>query len=98
MFIELQTAKNERVSVNVDKVLFFAETKKGAIVILDDGTAIDLMIDYATAYKRFTERKEYGVCGESCALYNSLGCPYSGFGEINTGKPCDEFRPRRNED
>ena len=53
MFIEMLTAKNEKVSVNVNKVLFFAETKKGTIVILDDGTAIDLMIEYATACKRF---------------------------------------------
>lgn len=53
MFIEMLTAKNEKVSVNVNKVLFFAETKKGTTVILDDGTAIDLMIDYAMACKRF---------------------------------------------
>ncbi len=53
MFIEMLTAKNEKVSVNVNKVLFFAETKKGTTVILDDGTAIDLMIDYATACRRF---------------------------------------------
>ena len=53
MFIEMLTAKNEKVSVNVNKVLFFAETKKGTTVILDDGTAIDLMIDYATACMRF---------------------------------------------
>jgi len=53
VFIEMLTAKNEKVSVNVNKVLFFAETKKGTTVILDDGTGIDLMIDYATACKRF---------------------------------------------
>lgn len=53
MFIEMLTAKNEKVSVNVNKVLFFAETKKGTTVILDDGTAIDLMIDYAMACRRF---------------------------------------------
>ena len=61
MFIELLTAKNEKVSVNVNKVLFFAETKKGTTVILDDGTAIDLMIDYATACKRFNRDVDNGI-------------------------------------
>ena len=53
MFIELLTAKNEKISVNVDKVLFFAETKKGTTVILDDGTVIELCSDYKTVARRF---------------------------------------------
>lgn len=58
MFIEILTAKNEKVSVNVNKVLFFAETKKGTTVILDDGTGIELMIDYDTVCKRFNRHAE----------------------------------------
>lgn len=58
MFIEMLTAKDERVSVNVNKVLFFAETKKGTTVILDDGTGIDLVLDYDTVCKRFNRHSE----------------------------------------
>ena len=58
VFIEMLTAKNEKISVNVNKVLFFAETKKGVTVILDDGTVIELMVDYNTACKQFTRHAE----------------------------------------
>lgn len=58
MFIEMLTIKNEKISVNVNKVLFFAETKKGTTVILDDGTGIELMIDYDTVCKRFNRHAE----------------------------------------
>lgn len=58
MFIEMLTAKNEKVSVNVNKVLFFAETKKGTTVILDDGTGIDFVMDYDTARERFNRHVE----------------------------------------
>lgn len=47
-FIELQTVRNEKVSVNVNRVLFFAETKKSTSVVLDDGTSIDVSDDYAS--------------------------------------------------
>ena len=32
------------------------------------------------------------ICGEMCALYNSLGCPYACGNGTNTGKYCDEWR------
>lgn len=32
------------------------------------------------------------ICGETCALYNSLGCPYACGNGTNTGKYCDEWR------
>lgn len=53
MFIELLTTKNERVSVNINKVLFFGETKKGTIVVLDDGTPIEVVADYEEVLSRF---------------------------------------------
>lgn len=55
MFIELLTAKNERVSVNVSKVLFFAQTKKGTTLILDDGTVLDLLADYESVREQFAD-------------------------------------------
>lgn len=66
MFIELLTAKNEKISVNVNKVLFFAETKKGTTVILDDGTGIDLCADYDTVSRRFAVHVD-----------NAVNCPNS---------------------
>ncbi len=47
------TAKNEKVSVNANKVLFFAQAKKGTTVILDDGTVLDLQLDYESVRRRF---------------------------------------------
>ncbi len=54
MFVEMLTAKNEKVSVNTDKVLFFAQAKKGTTVILDDGTILDFQADYESVRKRFS--------------------------------------------
>lgn len=61
MFIELLTAKNEKISVNVNKVLFFAETKKGTTVILDDGTVVDLCADYETVCRRFVSHVDNAI-------------------------------------
>lgn len=55
MFVELLTAKNERISVNVSKVLFFAQTKKGTTVILDDGIVLDLLADYESVREQFVD-------------------------------------------
>lgn len=54
-FIELQTVRNEKVSVNVNRVLFFAETKKSTSVVLDDGTSIDVSDDYASLSRLFSD-------------------------------------------
>lgn len=40
---------------------------------------------------RITEHTTH-ICGETCALYNSLGCPYACGKGTNTGKYCDEWR------
>ena len=59
-FIELQTVRNEKVSVNVNRVLFFAETKKSTSVVLDDGTSIDVSDDYASLSRLFSDYVENG--------------------------------------
>jgi DNA-binding LytR/AlgR family response regulator len=46
MFIELLTTKKECVLVNVDKILYFAKTKKGVAVVFDDGMSVDVENDY----------------------------------------------------
>lgn len=48
-----------------------------------------------TYYQIKIAKHETHICGESCALYNSLGCPYIGGG--NTGKYCDEWRCKNGE-
>lgn len=40
MFMQLRTAKGERVIVNVNKILLIDETKKGATVVLENGLPI----------------------------------------------------------
>lgn len=52
MFIELLTSKNERISVNVDRLFFFGEAKKGSFIVLDDGTSIELETSYETLLSR----------------------------------------------
>ncbi len=42
-------------------------------------------------YKIETENPTH-ICGVSCALYNSLGCPYACGEGTNVGKYCDEWR------
>ncbi len=59
-FIELQTVRNEKVSVNVNRVLFFAETKKSTSVVLDDGTSIDVSDDYASLSRLFSDYVDNG--------------------------------------
>lgn len=53
MFIPLSTTKGEKISVNVDKVVFLAETKRGTSLVLEDGTLIDLSETYAEILCRF---------------------------------------------
>ena len=59
-FIELQTVRNEKVSVNVNRVLFFAETKKSTSVVLDDGTSIDVSDDYASLSRLLSDYVDNG--------------------------------------
>lgn len=59
MFIEFATSKG-RICINVNKVLFFGESKKGTSVILEDGTVIDLDEPYETIALRF-QRHTVGV-------------------------------------
>jgi hypothetical protein len=56
MFVEVLTTKNEKISVNENKVLFFGETKKGVTLILDDGTAIDLAMSYSDVISGFNHQ------------------------------------------
>lgn len=52
MFLEFFTVKNEKISVNMERVLFFVETKKGTNVILDDGTVIETLENYSAVCSR----------------------------------------------
>ncbi len=47
MFISLSTSKGEKVSININKILFFGEKKNNSsCVVLEDGTMLDLEVPY----------------------------------------------------
>ncbi len=45
MFIELLTIKQEKISVNVNRIEYFTSTKKGTLVVFTDG--LDVEVDYS---------------------------------------------------
>lgn len=51
MFIELLTIKQEKISVNVNRIEYFTSTKKGTLVVFTDG--LDVEVDYSyDSFKR----------------------------------------------
>lgn len=57
MFMKLSLTKG-RICINVDKVLFFCETKKGTSITLEDGTMIDIDEAYDEMILRFQRHTE----------------------------------------
>ena len=57
MFMQFITDKNERIIINIDKVVLISEEKKGISVVLDDGTPIRVSEDYETVAKRLVSRE-----------------------------------------
>lgn len=55
--MELSLTKG-RICINVDKVLFFCETKKGTSITLEDGTMIDIDEAYDEMILRFQRHTE----------------------------------------
>ena len=51
--------------------------------------------EYQIRIVKHVVKRATHICGESCALYNSLGCPY--LGGNNTGEYCDEWRCENDE-
>lgn len=54
MFVSLLTAKGEKISINIDKVLFFAQSKRCTSIVLEDGTLIDVNETYEEVLRLFT--------------------------------------------
>lgn len=61
MFMELSLTKG-RICINVNKVLFFCETKKGTSITLEDGTMIDIDEAYDEMILRFQRHTEGTFC------------------------------------
>ena len=58
-FVELQTVKDELITVNLNKVLFISKTKRGVSVVFDDGFSVDLNMDYESV-SQILENREKG--------------------------------------
>ena len=56
MFMVLYLSKG-KVSINVDKILFFCKAKKGTSITLDDGTILDIDEPYESFSARFSYYK-----------------------------------------
>ena len=61
MFIEINSTKG-KMSVNVNEVLFVAETKKNtSTLVLTDGTMVDLNMTFEEVQTRLHFMSDYGV-------------------------------------
>lgn len=46
MFIELETIKKEKFVVNINRIAYFTETKKGTLIVLTDGMDVEVSNSY----------------------------------------------------
>ena len=57
MFIQFETRMSETIIVNVNKILMIYATKKGATVVLDDGTPITVSESFEQVAMRLQRRE-----------------------------------------
>lgn len=57
MFMQFETTKNEKIIVGVNKILLIAEGKRGATVVLIDGTPITVKQNFEEVATRLKRRE-----------------------------------------
>lgn len=57
MFMQFETTKNEKIIVGVNKILLVAEGKRGATVVLIDGTPITVKQNFEEVATRLKRRE-----------------------------------------
>ncbi|MBO7297477.1 MAG: hypothetical protein J6U60_00335 [Clostridia bacterium] len=57
MFMQFETTKNEKIIVGVNKILLIAEGKRGATVVLIDGTPITVKQNFEEVATRLNRRE-----------------------------------------
>ena len=57
MFMHFETTKNEKIIVGVNKILLVAEGKRGATVVLIDGTPITVKQNFEEVATRLKRRE-----------------------------------------